>query len=269
MKIALAQMAPRPGDLGQNIAAAAELVSEAARAGADLVVFPELALSGYLIRNRGQAALRASDPRLTSLSVGSTDVLMGFHEVNDEAWLNSAAYVSGGKLLNVHRKVFLPPGPEDEFSAGRYVRSFDSAHGRLATLICYDMWHLVSPWIAAQDGAEVLLIPVNSVKDLGPALSDVQGLWYDLISLIARLHQCWVVFVNRVGSEEDHHFWGGSRVVDPEGNIVAQAAGSTPELVIADIDVEYARARRRELSLLTAANPSRIIGDLVRNERIR
>ena len=109
------------------------------------------------------------------------------------------------------------------------------------------------PWLAAQDGADVLLIPTNSVSGVGTNPVDNIGYWEQLLIFIARMQQCGVVFVNRVGTEAGNRFWGGSRIIDPHGNVVVQAPLWEPALAIADIDVDAARCRRREVPLSAEA----------------
>src|SRR5699024_8556188 len=100
------------------------------------------------------------------------------------------------------------------------------------------------------DGAEIMLVPTNSAAGLAPGAVDTAAYWRDLLLFIARMQQCWVVFVNRVGEEAGATFWGGSRVLDPWGEVVAESPQWTPSLTTVDIDVRAARKRRREMPLL-------------------
>src|SRR5262249_10711487 len=129
----------------------------------------------------------------------------------------------------------------------------DTAHARTATLICNDAWQAPVPWLAAQDGAELLLIPANSAADLGPEQLDTVAYWEQLLVFLARTLQAWVVFVNRGGSEGGGRFWGGSRVIDPHGDVVIQAPLWEPSLTVVDIDVSAARRSRHNVPLLAEA----------------
>ncbi len=257
MRIALAQLDSTIGDVAANLELMHELTAEANSRRADLIVFPELAAHGYALGGVPNASLRARDPRLTELSSGRSDVLAGFHEDGGVRAYNSAAYLSDGDVVHVHRKLFLPTylswEERKHASPGQSLRAFDTAHARAATLICNDAWQPALPWVAVQDGAELLLIPTNSSSDLGPSVLDTIEYWRDLLTYIARMQQCWVVFVNRVGTEAGVRFWGGSRVIDPTGETVAQAAFWEPDLITAEIDVDTAHRRRRELPLLAEA----------------
>ncbi len=258
MRVALAQFDSSIGDVEANLARMGTLTAEANSHGSDLTVFPELATHGYALGEiPDDRSLGARDHRLAQLSSAGCDVLAGFHEDGGVRTYNSAAYLSRGTLVHVHRKLYLPNylawEERKHGSPGQTLRAFDTPHARIATLICNDAWQPVLPWLAAQDGAEVLLVPTNSTAGLGPGLLDTMDYWHLLLVFIARMQQCWVVFVNRVGTEGGARFWGGSRVIDPTGEIVDQAAFWEPALITVDIDVAAARRRRREVPLLAEA----------------
>jgi predicted amidohydrolase len=258
MRLALAQIDSVLGDVGANLARMGEVAAEANARQADLVVFPELATHGYWL---GQVpdtlSLTAGDPRLLELAAGRADVLAGFHEDAGLRNFNSAAYLSHGQVVHVHRKLYLPTylswEERKHSSPGQSLRVFDAPGARAAVLICNDAWQPALPWLAAQDGAELLLVPANSAPALNPAALDTIDYWQQLLRFIARMQQCWVVFVNRVGTEGGVRFWGGSRVLDPTGEVVAEAELWEPALVTADIDIAASRRRRREVPLLAEA----------------
>jgi predicted amidohydrolase len=258
VRIALAQVDCALGDVTGNLERAHRTVRRAAADGADLVVFPELNLHGYALGSvPDDTSLAADDERLAALTAHGPDVLVGLHEDGRLRRYNAAAYLSGGDVLHTHRKLYLPNYLEWEerkhFSPGHSLRAFDTAHARVATLICNDAWQPMLPWLAAQDGAEVLLVPTNSADGLAPGAVDTAVYWQDLLLNIARLQQCWVVFVNRVGREGKASFWGGSRVLDPWGGVVAEAPRWEEALTLVDLDVRAARRRRREMPLLEEA----------------
>jgi predicted amidohydrolase len=258
VKVALAQVACRLGRVQANVDAAARVVREAARQGADLVVFPELSLHGYSLGSLPQdESITASDARLAALSRHGCDVLVGFHEDARLRRYNSAGYYSAGAAVHIHRKLYLPNylvwEERKHSSPGSSLRAYETHHARMATLVCNDAWQPALPWLAAQDGAEVLLIPTNSAAGLAPGAVDTADYWRDLLVFIARMQQCWVVFVNRVGTEEGAFFWGGSRVVDPWGNVVAEAPHGKEALLVVDLDIDAVRRRRREIPLLQDA----------------
>ncbi|MEU5688187.1 nitrilase-related carbon-nitrogen hydrolase [Streptomyces venezuelae] len=267
MRVALAQTDCDLGDVGRNLDTARDHIAQAASQGADLVVFPELSLHGYHLGGlEKDTSITTDDPRLLTLSApgapgapGAPDVLVGLHEHTSLRAYNTAAYYSGGRLHHVHRKLYLPNylawEERKHVSPGQHLRAYDlpGGHGRAATLICNDAWQPVLPWLAVQDGAEVIVVPTNSAASLDPEAMDTGLYWDTLLSYTARMLQCWVVFVNRVGNENGASFWGGSRVVDPRGTVVAQAPKWEPGLVTVDIDVHEARRQRRAVPLVAEA----------------
>ena len=258
MRVALAQFDSAIGEVERNLDQIRELVDQANADGADLIVFPELAVHGYALgRIPGDGQLRANDERLAALAAGHADVLVGFHEDGGVRAYNSAAYLSGSELIHVHRKLYLPTylawEERKHTSPGQSLRAFETAYARTATLICNDVWQPALPWLAAQDGAELMLVPTNSASNLGAGTLDNRVYWERLLESVGRMQQAWVVFVNRVGTEDGGDFWGGSRVVDPHGEVVVQAPYGETALISVDIDVGFARRVRRELPLLAEA----------------
>jgi predicted amidohydrolase len=262
MRITLAQVASQLGDLDANFERAAAVVEEGGRRGSDLVVFPELFLTGYALgRVDADVSMSADDQRLTRLSAiaPETDVLIGYYEdglgVHN---YNAATYYDGGSAVHTHRKLYLPTydifEERKHFSPGQSMRAFDTRHGRFATLICNDAWqpHLV--FLAVQDGARVLLVPTNSAQSRFPEQYDSATYWRDITVFYARMFQCYVVFCNRVGDEGEHlRFWGGSHIVDPWGKIVCELPDHDEAVLTTEIDLAMVRKRRREVPLVREA----------------
>lgn len=257
-RIALAQVDATLGDVDANLKRARQQVAAAAEQGADLVVFPELSLHGFALGQiAGENTIRADDPRLAGLTRLGPDVLIGFHEHGGIRRYDSAGYLGSDGLAHVQRKLYLPnylTWDERKFSSpGVDLRAYDTRLGRMATLICYDFWQAPMPWLATQDGAEVLLVPVaSSAKDGDDAL-DVINIWFDLCRTVARMQQCWVVMCNRVGDEAGVRFWGGSQIVDPSGNLVVEAPLWDPALVVGDVDVSAANRLRHSVPMTAEA----------------
>jgi predicted amidohydrolase len=262
MRITLAQVASELGDIGANLVHADEIVRDAARERSDLVVFPELYLSGYSLgRVDADVALSANDPRLTHLSAiaPGTDVLVGFYEdgLGVHSY-NAAAYYEDDKVVHTHRKLYLPTydifEERKHFSPGQSMRAYDTRHGRFATLICNDAWQPHLAFLAVQDGARMLIVPTNSAQSRFPEQYDSRTYWRDITVFYARMFQCYVVFVNRVGDESEHlRFWGGSHIVDPWGKIICALPDDDEAIVTTQIDLAMVRKRRREVPLVREA----------------
>lgn len=244
MRVALAQMDCRLGEVAANLERAAALRAEAHAAGADLVVFPELTVTGYCKSGVATELAMAPDDERLARVAGPASAVVGFVE---QPWRNAAAWWEDGRLRHVHRKLYLPTyGPWQEgryFTAGGEVRVVDG----VAILICNDAWHPALVELAVRRGAEVLVVPANSARN---ALVDNLSSWRDITRFYARLLQVFVVFVNRVGVDGGFSFWGGSHVVDFDGAVVAEAPEDVEAVVLADLDREALRHRRRELPLL-------------------
>ncbi|MGH8929150.1 MAG: nitrilase-related carbon-nitrogen hydrolase [Egibacteraceae bacterium] len=261
MKITLAQVAPCLGDINANVKQADRVIARAVTDGSDLVVFPELSLSGYSLGVvSDDVAIEAADPRLLSLAdqAGPRGLLLGFPESGVGVHVyNSAAFYEGGGLVHVHRKLYLPTyGPFEErkhFTPGASMRAYPTRHGRIATLTCNDAWQPQLAFVAVQDGARILLMPTNSAQSTFPRRYDSHTYWQDITRFYARMFECYVVFVNRVGTENEMAFWGGSHVVDPWGETIAQLALAADEVRTVEIDLANVRLRRREVPLVKEA----------------
>jgi predicted amidohydrolase len=225
-------------------------------------VFPELHLTGYSIGQVDEdLSMRADDERLAHLTVraGNAGVVAGFVEDGPGVHTyNSAAYLQKGHPAHVHRKLYLPTYTTFEerkyFTPGPSLRAFPvTDNTRMAVLLCNDAWQPQLAFLATQDGARVLLIPAASAQSHFPDKYDSRTYWRDITRFYGRMFQLFVVFVNRVGSEGELHFWGGSHVVDPWGEIIAEAPPNAEHLLTVDIDLKDVRRRRRDIPLVKEA----------------
>jgi N-carbamoylputrescine amidase len=261
VRVALAQVDCVLGDTEENLRKAKEVVAEARERGADLTVFPELSLSGYALGELGDdVAIWAQSELIISLAevAGEMGVVVGFcEEGRGFQTYDSAAYLEGGSVRHVHRKLYLPNyriyEERKHYNPGQTMRAFDTRFGRMAILICNDAWQTFLPFIAVQDGAQVLIIPADSGPYPHPEMLDTRGYWRGITRFYARMLESYVVFVNRVGEQENLVFWGYSHVVDPCGTVVAEAPVHEEALITADIDLGNVRRRRREVPLVKEA----------------
>jgi len=264
LRIALAQVAPRLGELDANVERHRELIRRARGAGAGLVVFPELGLTGYLLQDlAGEVAMRLDDPRLAGLAAETADggsaVVSFVEESGDHRVFIAAALMEDGEIRHVHRKVFLPTyGQFDErrfFAPGDTVRAAPSRLGvGVGIGVCEDFWHLQTPQLLALDGAQ-LLINVSSSPGRDLAARNEVGLgtatsWRTLMRTYAQLTTSFVIFVNRVGVDESMTFWGGSEVIGPAGEPLFSAPFFDDDLYLVDVNLDDVRRERIALPLL-------------------
>ena len=263
VRLALAQMDCDLGDVEANARRVRETL--AAASDTDLVVFPELTLTGYQLAGiSADVSLPATDPVIAGLGAHGPACVVGFAEAGPMHTYNSAAYLDGGAVRHLHRKLFLPTyGIWEErkhFTPGPDMRAFDTPYGRMAILLCADAWQPALAALAVQDGARVLVVPAASAF----RLPDIEETWRDITRFYARTLQCWVVFVNRVGREPGLRFWGGSHVYAPGGELVAEAPRDEPALLRVDIDVDAVRRVRRDMPLVKEARLALLSRELER-----
>jgi len=192
---ALVQIKPKLGRVADNLVLIRQQVTLAIEQGADLAVLPELALTGYFLKDLvPEVALPLESPELAALQELSRriSIVVGFVEVTpDFQFYNSAVWLEDGQLKHLHRKVYLPTyGLFDEqryLGRGDRFRAFDTKFGRVGLLVCEDMWHLSAPYLLAMDGATSLVClsssPGRGVEEgeLGAAVA-----WRNLTTAMAR-----------------------------------------------------------------------------------
>jgi NAD+ synthase (glutamine-hydrolysing) len=265
LTIGLVQMSPRLGNVKANLDKHLEFVERAAEQGVQLLVFPELSLTGYMLQDLVHEVSRLpDDPLFAPLLKAShkLDLVFGFAERDVRGRLFTAgAYLAHGSLVHVHRKVYLPTyGMFDEgrdFDWGEEVRAFDTRFGRAGLLICEDFWHASPPYLLWLDGADLMLLtsasPGRGIDHRGKLGS---SRFVELVNqAYANLFGCFVVHVNRVGFEDGVNFWGGSTVYGPDGELIAQAPYFEESLLVTTLDLSALRRARARLPLLRDERP--------------
>ncbi|MGE5236835.1 MAG: nitrilase-related carbon-nitrogen hydrolase [Acidobacteriota bacterium] len=252
--VALAQIATCPGQIRHNLERHLAMITRADEAGAALVVFPELSLSGYLLAHGVlEHALTLDDPRLRPLLDASRrlSLLIGLplREVGGGI-SNAMLLVEDGEVRGIHRKLYLPTyGMFDEgryFVPGAHLRPLASKLGTLGVLICEDAWHLSSSVLLGRRGIDVLVVAAGgpSELDLGGEPAGVRR-WRWIIGATAITAVTPVCFVNRCGWEEGILFGGGSWAVSAHGHDLAGPAPALDEALLvarlARADVAHAR----------------------------
>jgi NAD+ synthetase len=255
MKIALAQINTTVGDLRGNSARILEFYRRGVTAGADLVMTPELAITGYPPRDL-LAKHRFVDDNLRALEelaaqISQTALLVGYVDVNTKRpgrdYVNAVALVQNGKVITRRQKMLLPT--YDVFDEDRYFQPADSNTAvdfggqRLGLTICEDIW--TQDYLPAQlydrspiheltrDGshAQMILNMSASPYHLGKELAR-----HDMLRAVAQDHRVPVVYCNLVGGNDELIFDGNSLAFDASGNLLAQGAAFQEDLVIVELE---------------------------------
>jgi len=257
MRIALAQIDCRLGNIPANLAAHGEALRAAREAGADFTLFPELSLTGYRLRSSINRVMLADDAlaeiarRLCDEGALGAEQFAAFGCVE----LSPRAVVYNTTLLIQgcapaprfrHRKVYLPSygmfeeerymHPGDRFRTADIMLQ-DGETWRVGVLCCEDAWH-DSAWLIMQArGADLVLVPSASPgRGVESERLGSQQSWHGILRTQAEFCGCYVAHCNRVGFEDDIHFWGGSAVFAPTGEIVAEGTLMDPDLLCCDLD---------------------------------
>ncbi|WP_345974653.1 nitrilase-related carbon-nitrogen hydrolase [Sulfurimonas sp. HSL3-7] len=216
----IVQNAPRLNR--SNLKEALLLIEDAAER-SDIIVFPELSLNGYMLQDKLHEDAWQLDEldalREASLAI---DIVIGAAIREENGFYNAALYFSQGSLNHIHHKVHLPNyGMFEEaryFRPGSRIGSFKTRFGRAAMLVCEDLWEVNLLEDLEDEHPEIIYIlaasPARGFSDGGLA---IEATWQKLLEKAAVDMQAEVVFVNRVGFEDGLGFWGGSRVITPEG----------------------------------------------------
>lgn len=276
LNLALAQIATKLGDVEANLEKHLDYIKQAKEQKADLVIFPELSLTGYVVQDLvATVAHRAmeDDPIFKHLLKASQDLdlVIGFVDEDDRhRFFIASTYLSGGRVLHVHHKVYLPTyGLFDEgrfFAWGDKVRAFETRFGRAGLLICEDFWHASPPYLLWLDGADIMLF---SSASPGRGLTDREKLdsarWVERVSkAYASMFTSFVAHCNRVGYEDGLLFWGGATVNDPNGELLARGPYFEEALTVVELDLNQLRRTRARLPLLRDERTNLTMSELQR-----
>lgn len=256
------QLAPRVGELEGNVRRAEHALEQAAAAGAELVVLPELATSGYVFSGPEEArglALRRDDPTFTrwSRAAAGAVVVGGFAELGEDGHVyNSAAVVDGSGLVAVYRKVHLWDAEKLVFTPGADPAPVVEIAGlRIGVLICYDLEFPELTRGLALRGADLLAVPTNWPEVPRPPGERAPEVVIAMAT--ARMNRVAVACADRCGTERGQRWTAGTTVVGADGWVAADAGAAgaeEPTAVVADLDLR----RSREKALTALAD---VVGD--------
>ncbi len=257
MKVALAQISPRLGDTQSNLKLHQNIAAKAKKENVDLLIFPELSLTGYTLKDLSQEV--AIDPqkdtsfkKIKALSQGMS-IVFGFVEEGEDGLIyNSSAFLAQGQTLHIHRKVFLPTyGMFEEakfYAQGKNFRTFTTPFGKAGMMICYDFLHYSASYLLSAGGSGLNII-ISAAPGRG-ATDDqsftTSSMWELMGKTISRFSSAFVFYCNRVGFEDGKIFAGGSFIYSPGGNLIAQASYVDEDFLVADIDLEEIKKFRKK-----------------------
>ncbi|HYS01080.1 MAG TPA: nitrilase-related carbon-nitrogen hydrolase [Candidatus Eisenbacteria bacterium] len=281
LRVALAQMAPALGDRQRNLEAHRGWIGKAKATGAQLLVFPELSLTGYFLKDLvSEVAITRDGPEMQELASLSADldlVVGAVLEEPDHRYFNASVYLSRGELRHIHRKVYLPTyGMFDEqryLASGDRFRSFPTGYGRAGILICEDIWHLSTAYILSLQGVDLMICPsaspgrgISTDERLGTAES-----YALLCRTYAQFFTTFFLYCNRVGYEDGANFWGGSMIIGPNGDLIQQQEDADEALVSATLNLGDVRHERLSNPLLRDEKLELTVNELRRvwHERTR
>jgi len=275
VRIVLAQIAPSLGNIRANFDLHLQEIDRARQEKADLVLFPELSLTGYLLKDLAEGvALRPDTDRyFQELKTLSRDIglVLGFVEEKERGLIyNSAALLAGGEILDVHRKVFLPTyGMFEEgkfFAPGRNFRVVPTPWGKAGLMICREFLSHGAHYLLLAQGVE-LTLAVSAAP--GRGLSEAEDfasarMWEVMAEAMSYFSGSFIAYCNRAGYEDGIAFGGGSFIFDPFGRRLVKGRPAERERIVQDIDLEDIRRARTVMPFLRDDRPEIILNALRR-----
>lgn len=256
MKVALAQISPKLGDMQNNLRQHIDLIQKAKKKNIDLLIFPELSLTGYTLKDLVEhVAIRPNAhtvfKKLKALSQGISFVVGFVEEKERGIFYNSSAYFSQGKIIHIHRKVYLPTyGMFEElkfFGQGCNFNTFSTTYGKAGMMICYDFLHISSSYLLFVGGSELIIV-ISAAPGRGFSEDESYAsarMWELMGEAVSRFFQVFVFYCNRVGFEDGKSFAGGSFIFSPGGQLLAKAPYLDEDFLVRNIDLRDIRRFRK------------------------
>jgi NAD+ synthase (glutamine-hydrolysing) len=249
IRVALAQINPTVGDLAGNAGLIIDYIARARKAGADLVAFPELALTGYppedlLLKSHFVRDNLAVLDRIIAASK-ELIVIVGFVDTDGSDIYNAAALIAGGKLVDSYHKNFLPNyGVFDEeryFQRGTRCPVFSLGNARVGLNICEDIWYPAGPTkMQALVGDAHLIINISSSPYQASKTIDRER----MLCTRAEDNAVALAYCNQIGGQDELVFDGNSLIIDEDGRIIARGRAFAEDLIVADINIEKVFSER-------------------------
>lgn len=248
IRIALAQMNLPVGDIEGNADRVAAEAQRAERLGAQVVAFPELAITGYppedLVLKRSFIEANLTAMQKVASRTTRALVVFGFIDRGHDRLYNAAAVCQGGRVLAVYRKHLLPNyGVFDErryFEPGRGHFLFETPDGVIGVCVCEDAWSETGPVTRQGDAGAQVVVNINA----SPFHKDKIGERLELLSARAQRAKASIAYVNMVGGQDELVFDGGSLAVDAQGNLLARFPQFEEHTALVDVPLGAAGETR-------------------------
>jgi len=249
IKVALAQISCKRGDKAENIKTIESQVTKAKQQGADLVIFPELSLTGYTVRDQIYELAETIPGHSTTVlekiaKKTGTYIVFGMPELSEKTQAtiyNAAVLVGPHGFIGKYRKMYLPTHSVFEekryFRLGYQTAVFETELGKIGLIICYDIFFPEVSRLTRLKGAQLMVCISAS-----PATR--RTFFETLTAARAIENTAFLAYVNLVGIEDGLQFWGGSRLVGPNGKTLVQAKYDEEDMVVGEIN--YADIRPTE-----------------------
>jgi N-carbamoylputrescine amidase len=269
MKVGLVQMHCTK-DAQANLNKAIQSIIDLADKGANVICLPELFRSEYFCQTRNDEFFKLAEtipgPTTATLStlaqnLGVTIIASLFEKTEDDRYFNTVAVIGDtGEIQGIYRKMHIPDDPENGYDEAYYFQPgdlgfkvFDTKHGKISPMICWDQWYPEGARLCAVNGAQILFYPTA----IGWPLKDRHELnvaEHDAWQIIQRSHaianNVFVVAVNRVGLQDNLNFWGTSFVADPYGRVLAKASANKEENLLVDCPISTIDSMRKDWPFL-------------------
>jgi len=256
MKIGIAQISPHLGNVKRNFELHLDYIEKARKNKVDILIFPELSLTGYNLKDLVEevAIIPINDSyfrKFKSLSRNISFVLGFVEEKEKGLFYNSAAFFSGGEILHIHRKVFLPTSGMFEegkfFAQGKNIKTFNTPFSKVGMMICRDFLHYGASYLLFAGGAEIMIV-LSAAPGRGVSKNEsfeTSQMWELMGETISRFSTVFLVYGNRVGFENGAVFSGGSFIYDPWGKLLTKAAYLETDFILQEIDMHEIRKVRK------------------------
>ncbi len=260
IKLALAQISSRREDKKSNLQKMKELTIKAKKQGADLIIFPEMALTGYVVKDQiYQLAEKIPGPSVENMQViakkNDMHIIFGMPELSEKTQAtiyNSAVFVGPNGFIGKYRKMYLPT--HSVFEEKRYFRPgyqtavFDTNLGKIGLSICYDIFFPEIFRLLRLQGAQLIVCISAS-----PA---VRKSYFEVLTMARAIENTvYLAYVNLSGIEDGLQFWGGSRLVTPTGDLTAKAKYNEEDFVTCQVDYHDLRTAEPFIPTLKDLRP--------------